>query len=190
MQKRSKHLSGTAADEQRKAIEFMVESGKQLCAISINWALFNGIGISDDIRLARAQERLRHRLQRRGYELAWCWVREVSKGGAGAPNTQLTAYNPFPTTDEFAALLAECFEPVGGPNDAAIKVKFAGGPIGWWRYSCKGISREDGKAEHRKIKPEYQGEIDGKRSGMTQNLNRAARRRARATLPVATAKAA
>ena len=35
--------------------------------------------------------RLRHRLERQGLELVWWWVREVSKGGDGAPNTQIAA---------------------------------------------------------------------------------------------------
>jgi hypothetical protein len=54
-------------------------------------------------------------------------------------------------------------------------VKFAGGPIGWWKYSVKGLSRAESK--ERGIRAVYQGEVDGKRSGMTQNINRAARRR-------------
>jgi hypothetical protein len=125
--------------------------------------------------LARVQERLRHRLERQGLELVWWWVREISKGGAGAPNTQISAHNPFPTVGEFEHLLCACFEPEGGPNDAAILVKIAGGPIGWWKYCVKGLTRED--AKERQIRAEYQGEIEGKRSGMTQNINRAARRR-------------
>jgi hypothetical protein len=173
---RSKHLTGAAADNLRAATEFAAERGTPInCAISINWAMFSGFGVPDDVRLARAQERLRHRLERQGFELVWWWVREVSKGGIGAPNTQFSAHNPFVTVEEFERLLCECFEPEGGPNDAAIKVKFAFGPIGWWRYCCKGLSREE--AKQRRVRAVYQGEIDGKRSGMTQNINRAARER-------------
>jgi hypothetical protein len=187
VKRRSKHLTGAAADNLREATKFAAERGTPInCAISINWALFFGTGIPDCTRLARAQERLRHRLERRGLELVWWWVREVSKGGTGAPNTQLSAHNPFSTFEEFEELLTACFEPDGGPNDAAIKVKFAGGPIGWWRYCVKGLRRAE--AKERRIRPVYQGEIDGKRSGMTQNINRAARRRwqAQPTLPAVT----
>ncbi|MFY9836750.1 MAG: ribbon-helix-helix domain-containing protein [Xanthobacteraceae bacterium] len=60
-------------------------------------------------------------------------------------------------------------------NDNAILVKFAGGPVGWWRYSVKGLRRAE--AKERGIRAVNQGEVDGKRSGMTQNINRAARQR-------------
>jgi hypothetical protein len=173
--RRSKHLTGAAADNLHAATEFAAERGTPInCAISINWPLFSGF-VPDDLRLARAQERLRHRLERQGVELVWWWVREVSKGGDGAPNTQIAAHNPFSTDAEFERLLCECLEPEGGPNDNAIDVKLAYGPYGWWKYCCKGLNREE--AKQRRIRPTYQGEIDGKRSGMTQNINRAARQR-------------
>jgi hypothetical protein len=174
----SKYLTGAAADNLREATEFAAERGTPInCAISINRAMFSGFGVSDDVRLARAQERLRHRLERQGLELVWWWVREVSKGGIdiGAPNTQLSAHNPFATVEEFERLLSECLEPEGGPDDYAVDVRPAYYPFGWWKYSCKGLSRQE--AKQRKIRPTYQGEIDGKRSGMTQNINRAARER-------------
>jgi hypothetical protein len=174
--RRSKHLTGLAADNLYAALEFAAQRGTPInCAISINWTLFSGFGIPDDLRLARAQERLRHRLERQGLELVWWWVREVSKAGDGAPNTQIAAHNPFPTDEEFKRLLSDCLEPEGGPNDNAIDAKIAYGPRGWWKYCCKGLNRQE--AKQRRIRPTYQGEIDGKRSGMTQNLNRAARLR-------------
>jgi hypothetical protein len=76
---RSKHLTGAAVDNLRAATEFAEERGTPIdCAISINWALFSGFGVSDNVRLARAQERLRHRLGRRDLELVWLWVRELA----------------------------------------------------------------------------------------------------------------
>jgi hypothetical protein len=70
VKRRSKHLAGAAADNLREATYFAAERGTPInCAISINWALFSGTGISDDTRLARAQERMRHRLERQGHEL-------------------------------------------------------------------------------------------------------------------------
>jgi hypothetical protein len=173
--RRSKYLTGIAADNLHAATEFAAERGTPInCAISICWPMFSGFA-PDDVRLARAQERLRHRLERQGLELVWWWVREVSKGGDGAPNTQIAAHNPLPTHEEFKRLLSDCFEPEGGPNDNAIDVRIAYYPFGWWKYCCKGLNREE--AKHRRIRPTYQGEIDGKRSGMTQNVNRAARLR-------------
>jgi hypothetical protein len=66
-------------DNLRAATEFAEERGTPLnCAISINLSLFSGFGVSDEVRLARAQERLRHRLGRRDLELVWLWVRELA----------------------------------------------------------------------------------------------------------------
>jgi hypothetical protein len=100
--------------------------------------MFSAFGVPDDVWLARAQERLRHRLGRQGLELVWWWVREISKYGDSAPNTHIAAHNPFATDEEFKSLLSACFEPEGGPNDNAIDVKLAYGPYGWWKYCCKG----------------------------------------------------
>jgi hypothetical protein len=64
--RRSRYLTGIAADNLRAATEFAAERGTPInCAISINWTMFSGFGVPDDVRLARAQERLRHRLERR-----------------------------------------------------------------------------------------------------------------------------
>jgi len=57
----------------------------------------------------------------------------------------------------------------------AVDVRPAYYPSGWWKYSSKGLNRAE--AKQRGIRAVYQGDVDGKRSGMTQNLNRAARRR-------------
>lgn len=169
----SRYLTGIAADNLRAATEFAAERGTPInCAISINWTMFSGFGVPDDVRLARAQERLRHRLERQGFELVWWWTREM---GGDAPNTHIAAHNPFATDEKFKRLLSECLEPEGGPNDNAVDVRRAYYPFGWWKYCCKGLNREE--AKQRRIRPTYQGEIDGKRSGSTQNINRAARKR-------------
>jgi hypothetical protein len=91
------------------------------------------------------------------------------------PEHPISAHNPFSTVEEFERLLCDWLEPEGGPNDAAMKIKYAHGPIGWWKYCVKGLSRVD--AKERRIRAVYQGEIEGKRSGMTQNISRAARQR-------------
>lgn len=67
--RRSKYLTGTATDNLREATAFAAERGTPInCAISINSSLFSGFGVPDEVRLARAQERLRHRLGRRDLE--------------------------------------------------------------------------------------------------------------------------
>ena len=59
--RRSRRLTGIAADNLRAATEFAAERGTPInCAIGINWTLFSGFGVFDDLRLARAQERLRN----------------------------------------------------------------------------------------------------------------------------------
>jgi hypothetical protein len=173
----SEHLRGSDADNNREAIHFARTTGTPLNrSFDINWSLFGGTGIADDQRLARAQERLRHYCARRGFPLRWVWCREISDRGHGAPNTHILAHVPEGEEVAFDAALANAFEPEGGVNsERAIFAQPAHGPMGKWRYMSKGLRREDARA--RDINPEPQGTIEGKRSGMTQNLNRAARRR-------------
>jgi hypothetical protein len=173
----SEHLRGSDSYNIRAAIHFAACIGRPLNrSIDINWSLFGGTGVPDDQRLARAQERLRHYCGRRGFPLMWVWCREISDRGRGAPNTHILAHVPEGEETAFDAALANAFEPEGGVySEQVIFSQPANGPIGKWRYMSKGLSREDAKA--RGIRPEPQGRIEGKRCGMTQNLNRAARRR-------------
>jgi hypothetical protein len=104
------------------------------------------------------------------------WVREISKRGEGCPNTHILVHVPPGREADFDAAFLRALEPEGGVNDErAIKFQRAGGPMGKLRYMFEGLVPKDGKAVG--IRPKFQGEIVGKRCGMTQNLNRGARRR-------------
>ena len=128
--------------------------------------------------------RLHHSLKRRGHDLRWYWVREISLRGEGVDNTHIHAHDPFADDGKtFERLLMRAFAPDGGPIDGGLLIKpvgtgqrGSGGPMGWWRYCFKGLRRTDGSVRY--IRPRAQGSITGKRSGMTENINRAARARA------------
>jgi hypothetical protein len=180
----TQYLRPADAENLHEALQFAAEQGHPLnLAVSIKWPLFNGC-LSGEQRLAKAQERLRHALNRRGHDLYWYWVRERD-------HTHLHAHDPFGGQDQgatFEQLLLRALEPDGEPADRAVLVKptgsgqrGSGGPLGWWRYICKGLHPVD--AMQRYIKPQRQGDITGKRTGMTENLNRAARLRALNTRP-------
>ena len=82
-------------------------------------------------------------------------------------------------------LLLRMLEADGGPDaDNAIVIKptgrgqrGSGGPLGWLRYIAKGLHPVEAASRHIRTSP--QGFVTGKRTGMTQNINRAARMRAR-----------
>ena len=176
------YLRAVGVDNYREAIIFSAEQGYPLnLTITIKWSLFNG-GLSDERRLANAQERLRHSLNRRGHNLCWLWVREAHGGG----HHHLLAHDCF--NDDgitFDHLLRRALKPDGAANaDNAIVIKPTGSGqrgqavrLGWWRYICKGLHPVE--AISRYITPRRQGFVTGKRTGMTENINRAARIRAR-----------
>jgi hypothetical protein len=176
----TKYLRADDADNLLEALRFADKQGHPLnVAITAHWLLFNG-RLSGEQRLANAQERLRHSFNRRGHELYWYWVRERS---GDTDHTHLHAHDPF--NDDgitFERLLLRAFELDGGPNDRALLIKptgsgqrGSGGPRGWYRYLMKGLSRSEAFERH--ITPKRQGVITGKRCGMTQNINKAARLR-------------
>jgi hypothetical protein len=69
----TRYLRVEDVDNFHEAITFSAEQGWPLnLTITIKWSLFNG-GLSDERRLANAQERLRHSLNRRGHNLCWLW---------------------------------------------------------------------------------------------------------------------
>jgi hypothetical protein len=173
----SYQLRGIDADNCRLAINYASQQGHPLnLCITLAWSFFAGT-LSDDKRLARAQERLRHSLNRRGNTLYWWWVRELTQ--SGYPHTHVCAHDPFNDQGQtFEALLRLAFKPDGLPSHDGIDVKpvdpALGGAVGWWRYAFKGLDPQ--AARERGIKHKPQGKITGKRSGMTQNLNKASRR--------------
>src|SRR5262245_3047503 len=91
----SDYLLESDSDNIREAILYAARIGRPLNrSFDINWSPFGGTGVSDDQRLARAQERQRHHCSRRGFPLMWVWCREVSAHGLGAPNTHILAHVP------------------------------------------------------------------------------------------------
>jgi hypothetical protein len=182
----TKYLRADDANNLLEALRFSDEQGHPLnLAITAHWLLFNG-RLSGEQRLANAQERLRHSFNRRGHDLYWYWVRERS---GDTDHTHLHAHDPF--NDDgitFEHLLLRALAPDGEAADYAVLVKptgsgqrGSGGPLGWWRYLAKGLHPVEAISHH--VKPRRQGDITGKRCGMTENLNRAARMRALNTRP-------
>src|SRR4051812_10072036 len=113
----SHYLKGADADNIRGAIHFAKSIQAPLNrSFDMNWGLFGGTGIPDDQRLARAQERLRHYCSRRGFQLMWLWVREISYGGRGAPNTHVLVHVPEGEEEGFNRAFENAFEPEGGVN--------------------------------------------------------------------------
>jgi hypothetical protein len=177
----SNYLRAKDVDNLRAAILFAEQQGYPLnLTITIKWQHFDG-RYNPEYRLADAQERLRHSLVRRGHGLYWLWVRE-SRFGA---HHHLLAHDCF--SDDgitFDRLLRRALKPDGGPNaDNAIIIKptgsgqvGSGGPLGWWRYIAKGMHPIEAASRHIITSP--QGYVTGKRTGMTENINRAARLRA------------
>lgn len=180
------YLRAKDVDNLRAAIIYSTQQEYPLnLAITIKWQHFDG-RLNDEFRLANAQERLRHSLNRRGHDLCWLWVREAHGGG----HHHLLAHDCF--SDDgvtFEHLLRRALKPDGAPNaDNAIIIKpvgtgqrGSGGPLGWWRYIAKGMHPIEAASRHIITSP--QGYVTGKRTGMTENLNRAARMRALNTRP-------
>jgi hypothetical protein len=178
----SKYLRADDVNNLHEARLFADERGYPLnVTITIKWSLFNG-DLSGEQRLASAQERLRHSLKRRNHDLRWAWVREDRNGA----HHHILAHDCFNDDGRtFNRLLLRVLEPDGRPiADNAIVIKptgrgqpGSGGPHGWLRYLAKGLHPVEGARRH--IKTAQQGCFTGKRTGMTQNINRAARMRAR-----------
>jgi hypothetical protein len=75
---------------------------------------------------------------------------------------------------EFQIAFERSLEPEGGPtHEKAILIKPAYSPEGKLRYMLKGMSRTD--ANRFRVRPSFQGEIEGKRVGFTENIGPRAR---------------
>jgi hypothetical protein len=142
-QRTSSYQRGKDADNVRAAIDFAEQQGHPLnLCITIHWSFFSGM-LSDEKLLARAQERLRHSLKRRGHNLFWYWTRELSE--TGSPHTHLCAHDCFGDAGvTFKRLLRLAFAPDASPNRYGVHVQpvndARGGVVGWWRYLFKGLT--------------------------------------------------
>lgn len=142
-------------------------------SIDICWLMFSG-WLEDAKRLAKCQQRLSKWFVRRDFELTMIWVREI--GANGALHTHILAFVPpwLMETGEFQIAFERSLDPEGGPtHEKAIVIKPAYAPEGKVRYMLKGMSRAD--ANKFGVRPSFQGEIEGKRVGFTENIGPRAR---------------
>jgi hypothetical protein len=169
----SRFIRGCDADYIIGAVVFAASQGHDLnLTITLYPALCSGrSGLSPQRLLARTQERLRHALQRRGFDLYWWWIREAK---ADVEHVHLGAHDPFGDAGvTFQRLLIAALAPDAQVGDGALLVKRTGsgkagsGSIyGWVRYCLKGLDPREAAA--RGIKRSYQGMLTGKRIGLSQ----------------------
>jgi hypothetical protein len=166
-------------------VSFAGEIGRPLDTfITINF----GLTMTNEEQMVAAFRRLvksffgkwftRHPAHRTAAEraLTYAWVAEGRKGHHGI---HWLVYIPQDLKTEFALLLQQWIERTAGPiiDPAAIQVKFAWRPAGAAKYMLKGL-----KPHHARrfgIEPSPQGEVFGKRCGVSENLGPTAIKRHR-----------
>ena len=172
--RRTRHITLRQANNLIAACEFAGAIGCRLnVSVDIFWLMFSGYA-EDTKRLAKCQQRLSKWFVRRDFQLSWIWVREI--GANGALHTHILLHVPpwLMEDEEFQIAFERSLEPEGGPtHEKAIVIKPAYSPEGKLRYMLKGMSRAD--ANRFKVRASFQGEIEGKRVGTTQNLGPRAR---------------
>jgi hypothetical protein len=177
----STYITKQQAMNLMEALKFADTIGYPLnVSIDIFWEMFSRF-TDDRTRLARLQERLSKWCARRGFPLTMAWVREIGKNG-GRHTHILIHVPPWLMEDvhfetELKQELEQALEPEGGPtHEKAIKVQPAPSPEGKLRYMLKGMRRRD--ADQLDIRrASFQGELEGKRVGWTENIGQRARRR-------------
>ncbi|RAI35760.1 hypothetical protein [Rhodoplanes serenus] len=173
----TRFLAGADFDNLIAALDFAERTGRPLNrSVDLWWRGFdNPRLLTDDQRLRLVQQRISKWCLARGFELCWIWIRER---GAASLNTHVLTHVPPENTAAFDAELIRALEHEGAIIAAnAVMVKRAPGPRGKLKYLGKGMSPDD--CAVRGIRHDPQGLVYGKRTGMTQNLNRAARARPR-----------
>jgi hypothetical protein len=102
----------------------------------------------------------------------WLFLNDdLDPGGRQVRRRPYSRPHPYGT---FKLALERFFEPDGGPlHDKAIVIRPAYRPLGKLLYNLKGVDPKH--ASKFRIRPEYQGELTGKRAGSTQNLGLARR---------------
>jgi hypothetical protein len=142
-------------------------------SIDINWLMFSGC-TGDARRLAKCQERLSKWFARRSFALTMIWVREI--GVNGALHTHILMHVPpwLAESGEFQTAFKRALEPDGGPtHEKAVLIEAAYSPEGKLRYMLKGMRRVD--ASRFRVRASFQGDIEGKRVGFTENIGPKAR---------------
>ena len=177
---RTRHITLQQANNLVEACAFAELIGCRLnVSIDICWLMFSGWA-EDAKRLAKSQQRLSKWFVRRGFALFMIWVREI--GAHGALHTHILMHVPpwLMENGEFQFAFERSLEPEGGPtHEKAILIKPAYSPEGKLRYMLKGMPRAD--ASTFKVRASFQGEIEGKRVGFTQNIGPRARAQRLAT---------
>jgi hypothetical protein len=173
--RRTRHITLRQANNLVAACAFAEDIGCRLnVTIDIFWLMFSGWEEEDAKRLAKSQQRLSKWFVRRGFALVMIWVREI--GANGALHTHILLHVPpwLMESGEFQFAFERSLEPEGGAtHEKAILIKPAYAPEGKLRYMLKGMSRAD--ANKFGVRASFQGEIEGKRVGFTENIGPRAR---------------
>jgi hypothetical protein len=178
--KTSQYISKHQAMNLMEALKFANVIGFPLnISVDIAWVFFSGT-LDDRTRFARFQQRLSKWTSRRGFPLTMIWTREVGKHGG--VNTHVLLHIPpwlMESGDfrrDFRRALERAFEPEGGPHDArAMIIQSAYSPEGKLRYNLKGLDPKD--AKELGVSASFQGDLEGKRVGCTENISARARKR-------------
>jgi hypothetical protein len=172
--RRTRHITLRQANNLVVACEFARAIGCRLnVSIDICWLMFSGL-VEDATRLAKCRQRLSKWCARRGFGLTMIWVREI--GANGALHTHILLHIPpwLMESGEFQIAFERSLEPEGGPtHEKATVIQPAYSPEGKLRYMLKGMNRAD--AGRFGVRPSFQGEIEGKRVGFTENIGPRAR---------------
>jgi hypothetical protein len=176
--RRTTHITKKQTENLIYALEFADAIGLPLnTSVDINWVMCAGF-TDDRTRIAHLQERLSKWCKRNGFPLTMIWVREM--GEYGNSNLHILLHLPPKLTrknyKQFRLALERTLEPEGGTADErAIRIQSAYDAFGKLRYMLKGI--EERHAQQFGLKASFQGELEGKRVGSTQNIGKTARKK-------------
>jgi hypothetical protein len=174
--RRTRYITLLQANNLVAACEFARTIGCPMnVSIDICWLMFSGYA-EDRKRLAKCQQRLSKWFVRRDFQLSWIWVREIRANGA--LHTHILMHVPPWLMEDgvFQIAFERSFEPEGGlSHEKAILIKPAYSPHAKLAYMLKGMRRAE--AIKFKVRASFQGEIEGKRVGTTQNVGPRARAR-------------
>jgi hypothetical protein len=170
----SRHIDLRQANNLVGACAFAELIGCRLnVSIDVFWLMFSG-AVEDGRRFAKYRHRLSKWCARHGFYLTMIWVREI--GANGALHTHILLHVPpwLMESGEFEIAFERSLEPEGGPtHKKAVLIKPAYAPQGKLRYMLKGMSIAD--ANKFGVRASFQGEIEGKRVGFTENIGPRAR---------------
>jgi hypothetical protein len=146
-------------------------------SVDISWPFFSG-SVDDRTRFARCQQRLSKWTTRRDFPLRMIWMRQVGK--QGGVHTHVLLHIPpwlMESGDfrrDFRRAVERAFEPEGGPHDArAMIIQSAYSPEGKLRYNLKGLDPRG--ANELGVRASFQGDLERKRVGCTENISARAR---------------